>query len=59
MPATDDTPRNPATFLQLVATRAAESIGSVASRAELTSEERAAFTTTEHVCAQIAVGQRT
>jgi hypothetical protein len=46
------------TFLKLVATRAAESIGAVASRATLTAEERAAFTLTEGVCAEIAIGRR-
>jgi len=46
------------TFLQLVATRAAETIGAVAARATLSDPERAAFTLTEHVCAEIAVGRR-
>ena len=65
MPSTDDTrpggadpERQPMTFLQLVATRAAETIGAVAARATLSDPERAAFTLTEHVCAEIAVGRR-
>jgi hypothetical protein len=52
---TNDTPSE---YLKLVATRAAEAIGSVASRATLTDPEREAFMTTEQVCAEIAIGRR-
>ena len=57
-PMPDDKVGPPMTFVRLVATRAAESLGAVAKRANLTDYEREAFTTTEHVCADIAVGRR-